>query len=511
MTAEVQAPAFDASQRHPLRAQMRAALEKINTDGAPDAAGDVYVPLLHMQALDPDRMVVEGMRGAGKSFWTGVLTDPGLLTDLLGSQTLGPNLRDALKKITRSRAIALDRPGAQSNFPSAGELPRLLTLPGVTPETVWRVAVVSLFDADPALGMPGPGDDYDRWQAPIAWAGQNPGRIAHALDKLDQRFAAANETAWVIFDALDRVSYELTQVSQMTAGLLRVMLDLRFARGLRLKAFIREDLLAQAGAALVDGAKLLNNKATLLWKQDDLYGLAFYRIAQHAPLFRAESARVADFDWAPAASGQYQCSQARDSGGQKRLWCALVGDYMGGTATRGHSYPYIYNHLGDGLARVAPRTFLTALRAALASASDQYATRPHVIHHEAIRDGVRAASGARVAELREEYQWIAPALQCIKAQQKTVPMDKSELEKVWRHDDASVLQAIEGMRGTALVPWRSDAPTQEKIERLLATLEQIGIVKARRNDGGERIDLPDIYRLAYQIGRRGGIATQNRA
>ena len=37
------------------------------------------------------------------------------------------------------------------------------------------------------------------------------------------------------------------------------MLNLRFAKGLRLKAFIREDVLARAGTSVVDGSKLLDH------------------------------------------------------------------------------------------------------------------------------------------------------------------------------------------------------------------------------------------------------------
>ncbi|MCW5236365.1 hypothetical protein D5047_08680 [Verminephrobacter eiseniae] len=499
---------LNVQQRTDLRAELLDALEKIPTDGSTNNWNDVYVPMSHQQALNPDRMVVEGMRGAGKSFWTGVFANPDLLR-ALGRHPLEIDLQLALRSITDSRTIALDAKTAKKNFPNPNELVQLLGLPDVTPETIWSVAILLLFELDPSLGMPRTTDAHDLWQAPIAWAGKNPGRIARALDFLDERFTSVNEKALVIFDALDRASNELSDVSKMTAGLLRVMLDLRFAKGLRLKAFIREDILAQAGASVVDGSKLLNNKVTLQWTQSDLYGLAFYRIAQHSSLFRDRFKDIVGHSWQDI-NGRFQCNAADEPKVQDELWRALVGSYMGKSATKGHSYPYIYNHLSDGLGRVAPRTFLTALRAALNSASRQYAERPHVIHHEAIKDGVRGASTARVAELREEYQWIDPALQCIKDQQKTVPISKRDLEEIWLKDNASVLQMIENLRDKALVPWRNGASNPEKVEQLRATLEQIGIVKSRQKDGGERMELPDIYRLAYKIGRHGGISTQKK-
>ena len=252
---------FTSRQRNDLRTQLHSALQNLKTDGATDNWSDVFVPASHLQALNPDRMVVEGMRGAGKSFWTGVLANPALLK-ALSSQPLGTDLKDALHNLTHSYAIALDKP-SESNFPSTNELPSLLYIPGVTPEIIWCTAILRLIVIDPSLGMPKSTDPYDLWSIPVAWAGENAGRVSRALELLDTRLTKNNETALVVFDALDRASHELTEVSRITAGLLRVMLNLRFAKGLRLKAFIREDVLAQAGASVVDGSKLLNSKVTL--------------------------------------------------------------------------------------------------------------------------------------------------------------------------------------------------------------------------------------------------------
>lgn len=53
---------FTARQRSDLRAQLHKALQSIQTDGATDNWSDVFVPTSHLQALNPERMVVEGMR-----------------------------------------------------------------------------------------------------------------------------------------------------------------------------------------------------------------------------------------------------------------------------------------------------------------------------------------------------------------------------------------------------------------------------------------------------------------
>lgn len=495
--------------RTTLREQLDKALEKIATDGGSSNWADVYIPSSHWKALDPQCMVVEGMRGSGKSFWTGVLTDPELLKEL-GVQNMSIDLKQALTSITESHRIALDVGTLGTEFPKTDELEKLLALPGVKAETIWRVAILRLFPVDAELGMPVSEDKYDQWTAQVAWAGLNPARLSNGLDFLDQQLVHSRKTALVVIDAIDRASHDLSQVSAMGAGLLRVLLDLRFAKGLRIKAFFREDILSRASSSVVDGSKLLNNKGVLTWDQTELYGLAFHRVAQYAPNFREKFKQITGFPWKKDKAQRYVCDKVNDTKIQKIFWHALVGNYMGQAATQGHSYPYIFNHLSDGLGRVAPRIFLVALREALAVTVRQYAEKPYVIHHEAIKDGVRKASTDRVEELKTEYEWIDPALNSIRIEKETVPIDWATLERIWLANDAAIFDAIEAMRKTALIPWRSDASNAEKIESLRTTLNQIGIIKSRKSSDGERIEIPDIYRLAYEIGRKGGISTRKK-
>jgi hypothetical protein len=67
------------------------------------------------------------------------------------------------------------------------------------------------------------------------------------------------------------------------------------------------------------------------------------------------------------------------------------------------------------------------------------------------------------------------------------------------------------MRGKALIPWRVNAALGERVAQLRDALEKIGIIKLRMRNNIEIIELPDIYRLAYKIGRHGGISTQKKS
>lgn len=161
------------------------------------------------------------------------------------------------------RTVAITNIGAgvkAKTFPQASELDLLLKLPGVKPEMIWAVAILRLFPHDPELGMPRPTDAYDSWTKPVAWAGEHPARLFNGLAFLDQRLAAARQTTLVVIDAIDRVPYDLSLADQMGAGLLRVLLELRYAQGLRVKAFFREDVLSRASPSVVDASKLLNQE-----------------------------------------------------------------------------------------------------------------------------------------------------------------------------------------------------------------------------------------------------------
>jgi hypothetical protein len=496
-------------QKDALREQLPKVVPSEWADGSAQSWQDVYVPDSHVQALSPERMVVEGMRGCGKSFWTGVLTHPDLRQSL-ARKLPDLHLRDDLLAVTESHALRFDQ-SLGNTFPVKEELRRILGIPGLSPELIWAVALLRLQPIDPALGMPISSDSYDTWTEPMNWAAKNSGRVTRALELMDGNLRYKNSVALVVIDALDRISHDFDTVTNMTTGLLRIMVQLRFAKNLRLKAFVREDILNRAGPSVVDGSKLLNNKVRLEWQQSDLYGLLFHRMAQGSTTFRAVWERIVNIAW-KVENGRYENTHVQDVQSQKQMWCALVGNYMGSSATKGHSYPYIFNHLSDGLGRVAPRVFLLAVGHALDATLKSYLDKPAVIHYEAIKDGVREASKNRIIELREDYQWVEPALDCIKKSGGQVPINLEEMKRNWATGQYQPLSDIERLRKTnmALIPWRSDASNMDKVETMLNTLIEIGVAKIRIKDKVEKLDLPDIYRLAYRIGRKGGIPMQQR-
>jgi hypothetical protein len=483
------------------------ALEALRGDSEPEGWSDVFVPAGHYKALHPQTMLVEGMRGAGKSFWTKVLSDKTLRQNLAASAT-EPWLQSELEKLTDCKAILWDATKVADHLsrPDPVTVTRWLSEATFEPKIFWALIVLLQFPIDPRLGLPN-ADPFDPWKNRMAWAQQNPARISTALQLLDQSLVAKGEVTLVAIDGLDRVSTRFADTQKLMRGLFQLMLDFRYAKGLRFKVFVREDILTHAAATVSDASKLMNEKVSLDWSQQDLFGLAFHYLAQKSQVFRTRHGSVTGISWKQVHS-RWENPMLLDEGLQEKFWIWLASPYMGNTPTKGHTYSWIGKHLADGKGRISPRTFLAAIQESLAESVKSHSNHLYILHHEAIRQGVRVASANRVQELDNEYVWVRSAIQAIKAAGKTVPMDWSTLRTLWRTGKPGVISQIEDKHSerNALIPWDETAGTDEKIVALRDTMESIGVLQIRQRSGVDRVDLPDIYRLAYKIGRAGGIA-----
>lgn len=490
------------------RREFAAAMADLKGDSQPQEWSDVFVPKGHLKALHPQIMLVEGMRGAGKSFWTKVLSDPLLRQNLAVSSTAEGWLQSELERISECKAILWDATEADEHLsrPDPLTVKNWLAAPGFEPKIFWQLVVLMRFPVDPGLGLP-EGDQFDPWTSRMQWAQANPARVHAALQLLDRALSAKGNMTLVVIDGLDRVSSRFADTQKLMRGLFELLLDFRYAKGLRFKVFVREDILTHAATTVSDASKLMNERVSLEWSQQDLFGLAFHYLAQKSSSFRARHTSITKFAWKQVLT-RYESPSLLDAHSQEQFWIWLAGSFMGGAPTKGHTYTWIGKHLADGKGRISPRTFLSAIKESLAESVKSHSNYVHILHHEAIRQGVRVASEHRVQELDNEYKWVRSAIQIIKTANKTVPMDWPTLKALWLSGRPGVISQIETkhLEDNALIPWDEAVGADEKIVALRDTMQNIGVLQVRLRSGVERIDLPDIYRLAYKIGRAGGIA-----
>lgn len=479
-------------------AQIRRLLTEIPTDHDADGehrpvVGEVFAPEQHASALAPSTLIVVGARGAGKSFWAGVLGQHD--TRLLAAQvyprlnldrllvSFGYNGFDSGSAVSRRTVEA--RTGERSHD-----------------DVVLFWQTVILRSALDALGDPEGSETISAFMTKYS----DPEAFEAKLRSVDQLLDAEDKTCLVIFDALDTLSREWQRLTTLTDALFEAAWSLRARKHIKAKIFIRPDQLNDEGLRFVELPKLRSGRVELDWSRADLYGLLYTRLSE-----QELAAQTSDFQIVCERVGAPFPTETADrlrkwplawnEHLQKRVMDRLAGLYMGRSATKGATYPWTFNHLADGRGVVTPRSFLKLFVEAARQPqnSTSYALTP-----ESIRHGLREASKTRVEQLALEYPWIKRALAPLAGLK--VPCQRWEIYDAWDNSNtASVISKAAKQEGF-LPPYRS-AKTSGPEEALEAALERIGVLSFRP-DG--RADMPDLFRIAARMLKLGGVALKAR-
>ena len=449
-----------------------------------------YVPPSHAKALDPEVSVVEGIRGAGKSFWWAQLA----------SERHRHAIVQAFPEIRVGEAVKVVQAfGAQlssADAPSQDVLGELAAK--FPPRAIWKAVLAQKAGFDE--GFPSTAD----WSARVAWVVQKPEAFDRMLLRLDQAYDGRGETLVVLFDALDRLAADWPHIRPLAKGLLQVALDLRSTRRIRFKLFMRPDMLQDREIMqFPDASKLLARKAALTWRRVDLYALLFQCLANASvggAAFRGLCVDELACEWRQI-NGLWQLPSAlrADEKDQEKVFGRLAGSAMASGPSgykRGKPYTWLVNHLQDGLDQVSPRSFSAAL---LHAAQDTRDDAMRVLDYKSIQSGVREASKIRVNELiTEDYPWVQFVMQPLRGK-LTVPCTGDDIKRLWA--EARTLEGLELHLVQASVDVKLPPPSLEP-DAVLGSLESLGLLTRMDRD---RIQMPDVYRLAFGLGRRGGV------
>lgn len=456
----------------------------------------LFSPWSHRHALQPDITVVQGGRGAGKTFWYKTLLSTELRMVAAEEFDL-PRLADARTE------SGFSEEGNTKAYPSIEGIERLLE-DGVRPYDLWYAVFLGRLQV-PEF------ETVTAWADRIAWVRNNPDRAAEIVENADRKAQEDRTTILILFDALDHLHRDRVQADRLIQGLLEVALRMRLrARNIRCKIFIRPDMFTDDVMRFPDASKL-GRAANLTWEPTGLYGLFFHllgnapRSAGSAAKFRQFSAsnnQDLDGDWASSANGGrfvVPGALAGDSDVQEGVFHAIAGKHMGANYRKGNTYTWLPNHLMDGMDLVSPRSFLAALQTAVEVTMSSYRSYEFPLHHEGLRRGVVTASQTRVREISEDITWVSTAVAPLEGMQ--VPVAEDEVIQKWI--EANVMGRLVAVMAAAdddhvrTGPRRPDDPAG-----LIAELTDLGILR-RRRDG--RLDMPDVYRVAFRLGRKGGV------
>ena len=457
--------------------------------GDQPALTQVYLPRSHLKALHPDNQLVTGMRGAGKTFWWEALQDKAVRA-LVGQQSG----RSPMGESTDVRTGFGVRP-APDEYPSKDVL-RTLMSAGVEPRSIWRTVQAWRLAGDaPELRK------RRSWPERVAFVDRNAEVIDRLFHERDVEFDRKRAYLVILFDALDRCADDWQEMYPAIRGLLQTALDMRAYRRLRVKVFLRSDQVDESRIAdFPDASKVLASAVDLNWPRRELYGLLWHFLAhgRHGERFRSF---LTPHAWSVLrAGGESVFSAPRTifkEDDQRSKFHAIAGEWMGRGPKRGFPYTWIPNHLADTEGRVSPRSFLAALRRAVEDTRDEHPEHRYALHYESIKRGVQEASKIRVSEIREDYPWMDQVLTPL--DRMVVPCPFDEIAERWRSEGVLDRLTEEAGQDEVKLPPRH---VEQGPDGVRMDLESLGVF-LRLRDG--RVNIPDVFRVGYGLGRRGGV------
>jgi len=450
----------------------------------PPELSRIVVPVSHWQALALDTTLIIGIRGAGKSFWTAVLGDDNA-RGFVAQQVRSKELGEANVKI----GFSIDLSGM--HHPSPAKLAQLVSL-GFSRTQIWK-AVISRHLASTSTQTI---ENLPNWDEIVKTYGDD---VAFEINiaKFDASLKQKNKTVLIIFDALDRLSKNWDDSRLWVQSLLEISLDLRSFRQIRLKLFLRPDMAEDETIwRFQDSSKLKHSAVELKWQAADLFSIVIRWISNHDRAGQSFRKFCSDDKLMVYKKVDNLFVENPTENSIRQTLEVLTGKWMGAGPKRGFCFSWIPVHLADGKLNVAPRSLLLAMKTAAEETLNKYSNYDLPIHYEGIKNGVAKASAVRVDELTEDYPWITPLLNALEGQ--TVPLDITTLAALWKGLTGSL------MNSDKLPPRRFslEFDNKKKTPALLMDLEDLGVVYPTTD---KRINIPDIYRVGFKIGRKGGV------
>ncbi len=480
---------FDATALRQALIDLPLTNAKENLD--PPAPAEIYIPQMHSKALLPEVSIVEGMRGAGKSFWTAVLANDKtrtLITEVAKTQ------RQSHLIVRVGFGLDLDN----TQFPT-DQLIASLIGKGCTPDDVWRS--VLLRHALQVLAKPLPFDDTV--DAAALWVNGNRDKANQFLAECDHDLANQEKILLILFDSLERLADDWSRIRQILSAALQIGLECRTRQAIRFKFFLRPDMIGEDSEIwrFADSSKLLHSKGELTWRPNDLFGLILLHLVNSqsaGPAFRQAIERHVRVQW-QEIDGVYPLPRSLTVSEEplRSIVETLTGPWVGTTAKRGFTFKWIPTHLSDAKGRLSPRSILLAFRRAAEWTEERHPNHKIALHYEGIQQGVVEASKIRIGEIKEDYPWVGPLLEALKG--ATVPLTVDELTGGWT--ESCIKSSLDAAQQRKRLPPRRYS-SDPNLQALVDDLVELAVLY-RTED--KRLNMPDIFRVGFGIKRKGGV------
>ena len=500
-----------------IRAAIEACLPADPSASLP--AQQLFLPWHHRKALQLDCSLVIGARGVGKTAWArALLANQGDQP----SAALPPEIFPYPLTV-----VAGFSDQAQASHPPSGTFKQLIGDQD-DPYSLWIAVLLRALGSQSTPTLP-----IESWAATLNWVRGHQEEAWAMLRQADQALVQENRGLLLVFDALDRVSPDgdWLKVSAAIRALLRLVLELKGFKRLHGKVFLRTDQYTRGNFTdLPDIAKIRATRVELLWSLTDLHGLLWQCLCNGTSSEAREHFRT----WCHEASSslrQYNLyellvsSQPQDGDEtsqniesshrwelptavqqnepiQRALFQRLAGPWMGRDSRRGVPYTWIVNHLADSQGQITPRSFLTAIRKAAEETRHRYRDAEYPLFYDGLKLGVQAASVYRIEELEEDYPWLQTLMRPF-ANRASVPMTVAVYEQELSEAFGLIPAGVPGLLERLPKEFRSQG-----VHGLITYLCQLGLLTQMKD---ERLNMPDIYRIGFKLGRKGGIKPAQRS
>jgi hypothetical protein len=500
-----------------IRAAIEACLPADPSASLP--AQQLFLPWHHRKALQLDCSLVIGARGVGKTAWARAL---------LANQDDQPSTALPTEIFPYPLTVVAGfSDQAQASHPSPGIFAELMRDQD-DPYSLWLAVLLRALGSDNTPSLP-----IESWAATLDWVRGHQEEAWAMLRQADQALLQENRGLLLVFDALDRVSPDgdWLKVSAAIRALLRLILELKGFKSLHGKVFLRTDQYTRGNFTdLPDIAKIRATRVELLWSLTDLHGLLWQCLCNGTPSearehFRAWSQEVSsmgqfslinrliDSIQSPGGDGaslniershrwELPAAVQQDEPIQRALFEKLAGRRMGRDSRRGMPYTWIVNHLADAQGQTTPRSFLTAIRKASEETRHRYRDAEYPLFYDGLKLGVQAASVYRIEELGEDYPWLSELMRPF-ANSASVPMPEAVFDRDLVKAFESIPAGVPGLLERLPKELRSQG-----VHGLVTYLCQLGLFTQMKD---ERLNMPDIYRIGFKLGRKGGIKPAQRS
>ncbi|MBF0097620.1 MAG: P-loop NTPase [Magnetococcales bacterium] len=450
-----------------IRAALLAALPESYSNDTLPTVDNFYIFPMHAKALHLDVSLVSGVCGAGKSFLIAALAD----------DTLKSRLAEWVPELHQTDICIGFSELVKGEFSlDSGLFSRLLD-EGYESEEIWRAVIIRWLASFVGRDLP-----VD-WLFILAWLRDNPEEVMQLVSTANHHFAGQYRHALIVFDTLDFVGAKQLDELKILQGLSQIALWFKEFPWLHVKVFLQFDQFRRDPLWGVDLFPLnLRANFWIPWDQSMLHGLLWQRLMGHADFLRA-------------IRGTLGQSDGLHGDDQKiiRQFDLLAGTWAvdGGHNT---AVSWLNTYLQDVQGWITPRSFLAAIRQAAIHTQEFYPDHPWPLHPVSIKNSIRQAAKVRVAEISSHYPWIIPVMEALKG--VTLPCKFEQIQERWQEcfpeGPGNMVEYIHHFREKE-ADW-SDIRNELHISRIL-----------KLSASNDRIDFPEIYRVAFGLGRQGGV------